>query len=144
MAKGMIRSDGTPVSIEDVYFTYDSIIRQNKRAIKNLEAYKNIKIEKNGAKLKVIFPSPSTDNKVFFTNYILPKHVLGEATLQDYINKFSMEPIYTNCANIVSQTTDQYSLIFNLINCKDTNLNFYQIKNIQSFEEFETSIQDGK
>lgn len=144
MAKGMIRSDGTPVSIEDVYFTYDTIIRQNKRGIKTLESYKNIKIEKNGAKLKVSFPSASTDNKVFFTNYILPKHALWEATLQDYINKFSMEPLYTNCANIVSQTTDQYSLIFNLINCKDTNLNFYQIKNIQSFEEFETSTQDGK
>ena len=144
MAKWMIRSDGTPVSIEDVYFTYDTIIRQNTWNIKKLESYKSIKIEKNGAKLKVSFPSASTDNKVFFTNYILPKHVLEGASLQDFINKFSMEPIYTNCANIVSQMTDQYSLIFNLINCKDTSLNFYQIKNIQSFEEFETSIKDGK
>ena len=47
MAKGMIRSDGTPVSIEDVFFTYDQIIRQNKRDIKFLEAYKNLKIEKD-------------------------------------------------------------------------------------------------
>jgi hypothetical protein len=140
----MIWSDGTPVSIEDIYFTYENIIHQNTRAIPSLEAYKNIKVEKNGAKLKVSFPTASTDNKIFFTNYILPKHALEGSNLQEYISKFSIEPLYTNCANIVSQTTDQYSLIFNLVNCKDTNLNYYQIKNIQSFDEFETSIKDGK
>ncbi|MBU0626484.1 hypothetical protein KKG31_03900 [Patescibacteria group bacterium] len=140
----MIRSDGTPVSLEDVFFTYDKIIRQNHRNIKFLDSYKSIKIEKEGSSITLTFPTASVDNKAFFTNYILPEHILKEATIQEYITNFSMEPVYTNCANIVSQTTDQYSLIFNLINCKDTNLNFYQIKNLQTFSTFQTSVQDGK
>lgn len=144
LAKGMIRSDGTPVSLEDVFFTYDKIIRQNHRNIKFLDSYKSIKIEKEGSSITLTFPTASVDNKAFFTNYILPEHILKEATIQEYITNFSMEPVYTNCANIVSQTTDQYSLIFNLINCKDTNLNFYQIKNLQTFSTFQTSVQDGK
>lgn len=144
LAKWIIRSDGTPVSIEDVFFTYENIIHQNKRKIKWLETYKNLKVEKEANKLKVTFPTISIDNKIFFTNYILPRHILENTELQEYIGNFSIEPIYTNCANIVSQTTDQYSLIFNLVNCKDTNLNFYQIKNIQSFPEFEAAINDGK
>jgi hypothetical protein len=61
---------------------------------------------------------------------------------QNYREIFSVQPVYTNCANIVSQTTDQYSLIFNLINCKDTNLNFYQIKNLVSQDNFATNIEE--
>lgn len=144
LSKWMIRSDWTPVSIEDIFFTYDEILHQNIRNIKSLDTYKNIEIEKNWNRIKIKFPTVSPDNEIFFTNYILPKHKLEESTLQEYISNFSLEPIYTNCANIVSQSTDQYSLIFNLINCKDTNLNFYQIKNINSFDQFKTDILDGK
>ncbi|HCY20645.1 TPA: hypothetical protein DIC40_02090 [Patescibacteria group bacterium] len=57
---------------------------------------------------------------------------------------FAVQPIYTNCANIVSQTSDQYSLIFNLVNCTDTSLNFYQIKNHLSFDAFNSVIDEKK
>lgn len=142
---GTIRSDGTPLSIDDVLFTYQDIVVKNKRWIKNLSTYKELQIsQEQDSSIKIVFPTDSVDNKLFFTQHILPNHILKDFDFQSYRDVFSMKPTYTNCANIVSQTSDQYSLIFNLVNCPDTNLNFYQIKNHLSFQNFEDSIADKK
>lgn len=140
---GTIRSDGTPLSLDDILFTYQDIIIKNKRWIKTLTPYKDITITKESdSSLQVSFPTPSIDNKLFFTQYILPQHILKNFDFQSYRELFAVQPIYTNCANIVSQTSDQYSLIFNLVNCTNTNLNFYQIKNHISFDAFKTTITE--
>ncbi len=140
-----IRSDGTPLSIEDILFTYQDIIIKNKRWIRTLTPYKDVSLTKeNDSVLKVNFPNASVDNKLFFTQYILPYHVLKNFDFQSYREIFAVQPTYTNCANIVSQTSDQYSLIFNLVNCFDTNLNFYQIKNHVSFDAFSSVIEEKK
>jgi len=144
LAQWFIWSDGTPVSTEDIFFTYDEILRQNKWDIPWWKTYKDIKITKEtNNKLKVVFSSASPDNILLFTNYILPRHSLANFDVDQYKNFFSTRPIYTNCANLVAQTTDEYSLIFNLVNCEDTKLNFYQIKNAISFDKFRGSINDG-
>lgn len=141
---GTIWSDWTPLSIDDILFTYQDIVIKNKRWVRSLAAYKDITITKESdSSLKVIFPISSIDNKLFFTQYILPQHILNNFDFQSYRDVFSMKPTYTNCANIVSQTSDQYSLIFNLVNCNDTNLNFYQIKNHISFDNFANSIKEN-
>jgi len=140
-----IWSDGTPLSIDDILFTYQDIVIKNKRWIKALTPYKDLTITKESeTSLKISFPTNSIDNKLFFTQYILPQHILKDFTFQNYRELFSIQPVYTNCANIVSQTSDQYSLIFNLVNCADTNLNFYQIKNHVSFDNFKTNIEEKK
>lgn len=142
---GIIWSDWTPLSIDDILFTYQDIIIKNKWWIRTLSSYKDISITKeDDSSIKVDFPVASIDNKLFFTQYILPNHVLKDFDFQSYRDVFSMKPTYTNCANIVSQTSDQYSLIFNLVNCNDTNLNFYQIKNHLSFDNFSASIGEKK
>lgn len=142
---GTIRSDGTPLSIEDILFTYQDIIIKNKRWIRTLTPYKDVKITKESdSSFKVAFPTASIDNKLFFTQYILPYHILKDFDFQSYRELFAVQPIYTNCANIVSQTSDQYSLIFNLVNCMDTSLNFYQIKNHLSFDAFSSVIDEKK
>jgi hypothetical protein len=143
--KWNIRSDWTPVSLEDILFTYKDIIIWNKRWIKNLSIYKDITIDDiSESSFNINFPTKSIDNKIFFTNYILPKHILKDYNFQSYREVFSVQPTYTNCANIVSQTTDQYSLIFNLVNCSNTNLNFYQIKSHPSFESFSNTMNEKK
>lgn len=140
-----IWSDWTPLSMDDIAFTYDDIIIKNKWSIKWLSIYNDIKISRESPnQLKIIFPRASIDNKLFFTNYILPKHILQDFDIQWYRDIFSVQPTYTNCANIVPETNDQYSLIFNLLNCKDTHLNFYQIKNLISFENFSNGDQNPK
>jgi len=139
-----IWSDWTPMSMDDIAFTYDDVIVKNKWELKWLNLYKDIKITReNPNELKLVFPTASADNKLFFTNYILPKHILQGFDLQNYKDAFSVQPTYTNCANI-AQTSDQYSLIFNLLNCKDTHLNFYQIKNLITFENFSDGGKSAK
>ncbi|HKL44258.1 MAG TPA: hypothetical protein VJ892_03190 [Candidatus Absconditabacterales bacterium] len=140
---GHIRSDGVPFTIDDVFFTYNEIIKSNKLGIPYLDFYKDIEVELEGNKIKIVFKNSSEDNTLFFTNYILPKHALIEPNLDMYQQSFAIEPVYNNCAKIKSQSTDQYSLIFDLSNCEDTNLGFYQIKNTTSFDNFKKGIQEG-
>lgn len=141
--KWFIWSDGTPVSLEDLYFTYNDILRNNMWELSLLSQYATTTVVKDtNTTLKVTFPNKSSDNILFFTNYILPKHILTDAELSDYKSLFAFKPVYTNCANLVSQSNDEYSLVFNLVNCNQTNLNFYQVKNMTSFETFKQSINN--
>jgi len=139
LSNGGVWSDWVPLSIEDVFFTYEEIIKNNSFEIEYLKKYSNINVEMEGDKVKVVFENSSEDNSLFFTNYILPKHALLAPNIEMYKQSFAIEPIYNNCAKIKSQSTDQYSLIFDLSDCKDTNLWFYQIKNAISFDSFKES-----
>ncbi len=141
--KGFIRSDGTPVSLEDVFFTYNEILKNNMRKLTLLTQYNTLIITKDvNNTLKVTFPTASSDNILFFTNYILPKHMLINVELNDYKSIFAFKPVYTNCANLVGQSNDKYSLVFNLVNCNQSNLNFYQVKNATSFDVFKKSVEN--
>lgn len=137
---GTIWSDWVPFSIDDVYFTYNDILKENKLGLSYLDKYSNIQVDMEWEKIKVVFKNTSQDNTNFFTNYILPKHALIEPNLDMYQQSFAIEPVYNNCAKIKSQSTDQYSLIFDLSNCDTTNLWFYQIKNAISFNNFKDSV----
>lgn len=113
------------------------------RNISLLNQYAPITVAKDANNtLKVTFPTVSSDNILFFTNYILPKHMLINAELRDYTSLFAFKPVYTNCSNLVSQSNDEYSLVFNLVNCNQSNLNFYQVKNMISFETFKNTINN--
>ena len=94
--------------------------------------------------MNVEFPNPNPDNINFFSNYILPKHILGNATLDDYRTHFATAPVFNDCATILSQNKDVNSLIFDLSKCEDTNFSFYQIKNYGSFENFSQSLMNGE
>lgn len=133
-------SDWVPFSIEDVYFTYNEIIKNNKLEIASLEKYSNLDVSMEADQVKVVFKNSSQDNTLFFTNYILPKHALLEPNEMMYKQSFALEPVYNNCAKIKPQTTDQDSLIFDLSNCSDTSLWYYQIKKVKSFETFKESL----
>ena len=139
-----IWSDGTPVTPEDLYFTYNDIIRNNKWNIGWLDVYKGITVLKDtDNKIKISFLTESRDNMLFFSHYILPQHILQEYDLENYKTMFGVHPVYTNCANVVTDSVDSYSLIFNLANCTDTNLNFYQIKNAISFDAFKRTTSSA-
>ncbi|MEI6119237.1 MAG: hypothetical protein WCP92_08850 [bacterium] len=118
-------------------------MRNNMWKLPLLNQYSDITIVKDvNNTLKVTFPNSSSDNILFFTNYILPQHMLANSEVSDYTSLFAFKPVYSNCANLVSQSNDEYSLIFNLANCNQSNLNFYQVKNTTSFEAFTTSINN--
>ena len=136
-------SNWVPFSIEDIYFTYNDIIKNNKLEVPALEKYSNLDVSMEADYVKVVFKNSSQDNTLFFTNYILPKHALLEPNQDMYVHSFSLEPVYNNCAKLKLQTVDQNSLIFDLSNCMDTNLLYYQLKILESFDSFKNSITEG-
>lgn len=134
-------SDGVPVSIEDVFYTYNDILSHNLWDIPHVAQYEEVKVsQENDGSLSVTFPTASADNTFFFTNYILPRHALFDADLGRYQKNFAIEPVYNKCARIMPQSTDQYSLVFDLSSCEDSHLWFYQIKNTNSFDQFNEAV----
>ena len=134
-------SDGRPLTIEDIFFTYDEILRKNRRDLQSLNTWNSVTVSLEDGKVKVSFPTISEDNFNFFTNAILPKHIVESMDLDTYKNYFSLAPITDGCAKIMSQTKDVNSLIFDLNDCTDTNFAYYQIKNYESFEDFENFLR---
>ncbi len=135
------RSDWTPVTIQDIFFTYDEIVRKNRWEIQSLNARNSVSVALEDDKVKVTFPTKNSDNVNFFTNAILPKHVVDSMNLEEYKNYFSVSPVTNWCAKIMPQTKDVNSLIFDLNECTDTNFAYYQVKNYESFEEFENFLK---
>ena len=130
-------SDWTPVTIQDVFFTYDEIIRKNRWEIQSLNAWNSVTVSLEDDRVKVSFPTKNLDNVNFFVNAILPKNIVEPMDLDTYKNYFSLSPVTNWCAKIMSQTKDVNSLIFDLNDCSDTNFAYYQVKNYESFEDFE-------
>ncbi len=141
---GKTWSDGEQWSLEDLFFTYDQVIRQNIWDIKPLTAYNDLQISKEENRLKITFPTSTTDNNFFFSFAILPKHVLEHARFEDYISTFALNPITSACGKLVTKSNDAHSLIFNLMQCEQTNLAFYQIKSYPDFESLSKSVLEDQ
>ena len=107
-------SDWTPVTIQDVFFTYDEIIRKNRWEIQSLNAWNSVTVSLEDDRVKVSFPTKNLDNVNFFVNAILPKNIVEPMDLDTYKNYFSLSPVTNWCAKIMSQTKDVNSLIFDL------------------------------
>ena len=134
-------SDWKPLTIEDIFFTYDEIIRKNRREIQSLNIWNSVTVSLEDWKVKVSFPTISEDNFNFFTNAILPKHVVEYMDLNTYKDYFSLAPVTNWCAKIMPQSKDINSLIFDVNDCDDTKFAYYQVKNYWSFEDFERFLE---
>lgn len=122
------RSDGAPVSINDLVFTYEGVMQKN---IWNLPQYKNntnVVVQKSSADtLTVTFPQASKENMMFFTDFILPSHIIKSWNWEDYIKKMPTEFVTNGCATL-SNSRDEESVIFDLKNCSNTRIRYYQVK----------------
>lgn len=87
------RKDGTNVSLNDLYFTYKSIVKDNYRNLPHLGGYTNLQVSADTASVRVTFPKASRDNMIFFTNFILPAHLLANKSLEEYVMQFLQTPV---------------------------------------------------
>lgn len=121
-------SDGAPVSINDLVFTYEGVMQKN---IWDLPQYKNnanVVVQKSSADtLTVTFPQASKENMMFFTDYILPSHIIKSRNWEDYTKKMPTEFVTNGCATL-SNSRDEESLIFDLKDCPNTRIKYYQVK----------------
>lgn len=124
------RSDGTKVTLNDIYFTYNTLLKDNYRNIGALDGFNNVSIVANedDETMQVTFPNASVDNMIFFTNFILPAHILANQSLETYVSTFYTAPIGTNCGSLAETKNDEDSIVFDLSNCTDVPLKFYQVK----------------
>lgn len=119
--------DNTPFSIDDILFTYQTILKENTRKLADLNAYgKTEIIIVDDKTLKISFPKQSVDNMLFFTNSLLPKHILEGKTLDYYLKDFAKQPIYISCAVLDLIKSHDKNYVFDISSCQD-----YYPKNIQ-------------
>jgi hypothetical protein len=119
--------DNTPFAINDILFTYQNILKENTRKLPDLNVYSKTEIIVVDDKtLKVSFPKQSIDNMLFFTNSILPRHILEGKTLDYYLKEFAKQPIYVSCAVLDLIKSHDKNYVFDISACQD----FYP-KNIQ-------------
>ncbi len=140
---GAVRSDGTPVTINDVYFTYKSIIKDNYRNIPHLWWYSNLQISTENNELKFIFPRASRDNLIFFTNFILPAHLLANISLEEYMIRFLQDPVWSTCVRLQTTWRDLDNYVFDLGACPDFSLKNYQIKWFKDSVTMQQYVQDN-
>ena len=141
---GYNRSDGNPVTLEDVFFTFQNIIKSNTWARPRLDTYRSLEIKKlSDTSIQVTFPYESVDNMIFFTNYILPQHILANTSYDDYVNTYGRSPVASNCAAIQKTVNDPDSLVFDLSKCDYTNVMFYQLKRFTDFTAFQNYVKAG-
>ena len=139
------RSDETPVTIDDIYFTYNDVIKNNLFQIPDLNVYSSIDVRKTiSDTIKIKFPLASIDNQLFFDNFILPVHVLSGQKLAYYQNDFVNNLVTNSCAIIQKNNVDKNSLIFNLSWCNNLYKQFYQIKKFDNFQILSNNMQNAK
>lgn len=97
----------------------------------NLPQYNNntnVVVQKSSADtLTVTFPQASKENMMFFTDFILPSHIIKSWSREDYTKRMPTEFVTNGCATI-SNSRDEESLIFDLKNCPNTRIRYYQVK----------------
>lgn len=135
------RSDGTSLTIEDVFFTYNVLIKQNQRNLPWLDTYANTQITKEGNTIQVTFDYASTNHNLFFLFYILPQHIVEDISFNKYFFTFSQEPVVSWCARIKEDVIDSASFIFDMKECPGS-LSFYQIKRFSDAVQARLSFSD--
>lgn len=141
---GKTWSDGTPITANDILFTYGTILKENYRNIGSLDAFRNVTVtaDETGI-ITVTFPSSSVDNMIFFTNFVLPSHLLGNESLETYVTTFYTSPITSTCITLHNQSRDADSTVFDLSNCSETLLKYYQIKTFASQQSIDTYVKEN-
>lgn len=125
---GHVWSDGTPLSLDDLLFTYRNLVVDNYWKLDSLSIYNDVVITTGDDGLDVIFPDSSVDNSMFFTHFVLPKHVVENLSYEQYLELYRTQPVWSECARIRSQKSDDNSLVFDLSSCNNTHLLLYQLK----------------
>jgi len=131
------RSDWESVTLNDILFTYKTILKDNYWDLSSLNSFRNVWVSPDAEAwtITVTFPNPSIDNMIFFTNFILPSHILANKSFEEYVSTFYQEPITSTCVELQKSTRDTTNTVFDLSNCSTTLLKYYQVKTFETQNE---------
>ena len=134
--------DWRKITIDDVLFTYNQVIKNNSLQLKypipnTLESVKKV----DDKTLKVTFQYTTVNNWSFFKNPILPKHILEWATKDYYVLDLSKDLVNSTCVNIDPKSDFKNKIILDYTKCPDYYINKYQFdlaKNLNQFQKYLT------
>lgn len=143
---GLQWSDKQPFTLDDIIFSYQDIVISNLWEQPYLSQYQDIFMsedENDPNALLITFPTADEANRKFFQLPIIPYHSMRDLTLEDYVRDFAAKPVSLTCVRLESSSDDD-SLIFDLTNCKNTNLNYYQIKAFENLQQLQDHVHSIK
>ena len=123
-------SNWKAVWLDDIYFTYNDILKDNKFWLKNIEKlaslYNNLVIEKTDEYVEITFPMKSINNMSFFASPILPAHMLFLADKEFYISEYLSNIVNSTCVQIWDNTDIKNNVILDFTTCPEYNIKNYQ------------------
>ncbi len=81
---------------------------------------------------------------IFFTNFILPAHILANISLEEYMIRFLQDPIGTSCALLQTNGKELNNFIFDLSSCPNFSLKNYQIKWFKDDSILQKFVKENK
>ncbi|UFX83450.1 ABC transporter substrate-binding protein [Candidatus Absconditicoccus praedator] len=137
---GIYWQDGEEVTTEDIYFTFNDVIKNNKRNLQYLNNFNNIEVEKNNDTVNITFPNSSIDNHIILSEFLLPKHILEGTNTEEYIQNFASNPIGTSCGRLQAGSANN-NITFDLSSCEKASVEQYQVQSFNSWQELEEHAQ---
>lgn len=119
-------SDWTKIILDDVYFTYNDIIKNNTFNLKNIQNKSIKNIKKEWDKIIITFNKASVNNINFFKNYILPKKILKDATKGYYVHNYLKNFINSTCVKIDLKSDFIDNLVLDYNKCSSYFIKKYQ------------------
>ncbi len=80
---------------------------------------------------------------IFFTNFILPSHALANKSLEEYVSTSFSDPVGSACGRLTDTNYDADSIVFDLTNCDQASLKFYQIKQFADQAAMDTYVESS-
>jgi hypothetical protein len=132
--------------MDDIIFSYQDIVISNLWEQPYLSQYQDIFMsedENDPNKLLVTFPTEDPNNREFFKLPIIPYHSMKDLDLEDYVKRFALKPVTMGCV-LLKTSNDTDSLVFDFSACKNSYINYYQLKSFESFEHLQEHLQSIK
>lgn len=120
------RSDWTLISLDDIYFTYKNVIQDNSLQLASQAPNSVESITKNENNITLTFQDPSVNNNWFFTNYILPAHILKDKTKDYYTSEYFNKFVNSTCVTLNPKSDFKNNIILDFKDCPDYYINSYQ------------------
>lgn len=128
-------SDGSPITLDDIYFTYNDVIKNNKFELDSTSIYSALEVEREDGYISVEFPVGTINNSHFFTFPILPVSKLWFVDRNWYSTNYLTEFINSTCTKIHDSSDMKNNFILDFTNCEDYWIKNYQFKMLGTSSE---------
>lgn len=134
-------SDWRKITADDIFFTYEQVIKNNSFWLKNPIPNNIKKVKKLDNKtVEITFNDTTVNNWNLFKEPILPAHILVWATKDYYIYDFTKNLVNSTCVKIDPKSNYKDRLILDFKNCKNYYIDKYQFNLFNKITELKNYL----